>query len=316
MRGILTVLILTFTFLNYAQEVELKTNKGTLKGSLLTPTEGEKWPIVLIIPGSGPTDRDGNNPQLKNDALKLLAEALQENGYASLRYDKRGVAGSSDAMIEEEAMRFNQFVDDAADWGLWIRKDGRFGNIIGLGHSQGALVALLAATTKGSFDGYISLCGPSEPINEILKTQLKPQIVSDSLEQIIFAKIDSLKQGYHVKDNVPQAYQSLLRQPIQSFLMSWMQYTPSQELAKLNIPALIVGGSTDMQVPGEQAKLMGKLNDNAKGIVIKDMNHVLRYTKEDNIMSQMETYADASLPLHPKLMKPILKYLEQFKLNN
>src|SRR5579872_4850595 len=73
-------------------DISLETATGTIYGTLTLPAGNAPVPIVLIVAGSGPTDRDGNSPGLpgKNDAYKLLAAALAQRGIASIRYDKRG----------------------------------------------------------------------------------------------------------------------------------------------------------------------------------------------------------------------------------
>ena len=76
--------------------VVLNTSTGALKGKMVTPNQESGYPVVLIIPGSGPTDMDGNSAALpgKNNSLRYLAEGLAGKGIASLRYDKRGYSGS------------------------------------------------------------------------------------------------------------------------------------------------------------------------------------------------------------------------------
>ena len=312
---ILLTLSAFITTLTFAEEVTLKTKTGDLKGTLEIPTEGKKHPIVIFIAGSGPTDRDGNNPQVKNDCFKLMSAVLVENGYATLRFDKRGVAESADAApATEEEMSFDHFVQDVVDWSMWTKKDGRFSQVIGIGHSQGSLVGMLAANSRGAFDGYISLCGPADRIHVTLKQQLGQQLEGEALDHVN-EKLDSLGNGFRIKE-IPEGLESIFRESIQPFLISWMKYDPRQEIAKMNIPNLIIGGSTDAQVAGEDAKILGELNDRSEVSVIKNMNHVLRFTKETSVLMQMEIYSDPELPLHPKLMKPILSFLEQFKGNN
>jgi len=89
--------------------IMLKTATGTLAGTLSLPAVAKGVPVVLLIAGSGPTDRDGNNPMLpgKNDALKQLASSLAARGVASVRYDKRGIGGSAAAMTAEKDLRFD-----------------------------------------------------------------------------------------------------------------------------------------------------------------------------------------------------------------
>ena len=96
--------------------ITLDTPTGAIAGTLLIPSGNGPFALVVIIAGSGPTDRDGNSPLLPgaNNSLKLLAEGLADRGVASLRYDKRGVAASAKAMVSEADLRFNTYADDAA----------------------------------------------------------------------------------------------------------------------------------------------------------------------------------------------------------
>ncbi|WP_197088647.1 alpha/beta hydrolase [Rufibacter radiotolerans] len=124
---------------------ELVTEKGNLKGTLLSPAGAKKMPVVLLISGSGPTDRDGNNPAMKNNSLKMVAEGLQAQGIASLRYDKRGIAESKAAGISEADLRFDQYAQDATAWAQKLKQDKRLSKVIILGHSEGSLIGMIAA---------------------------------------------------------------------------------------------------------------------------------------------------------------------------
>ena len=124
----------------------LDTGTGELFGSLLLPKSDNPVPVVLIISGSGPTDRDGNNPDGgRNDSLKRLAWVLAKHNIASVRYDKRGVAASLAATPDERNLTVEAYVADAEAWGRKLKTDPRFGQLILLGHSEGALIASLAA---------------------------------------------------------------------------------------------------------------------------------------------------------------------------
>ena len=88
----------------------------------------QKVPVVMIIQGSGPTDKDGNSAGIpgKNNSLKMLAEALAEEGIASLRFDKRGMGLSQSAGKEEQNLSFDDFVADASQWFDYLAEQKRF----------------------------------------------------------------------------------------------------------------------------------------------------------------------------------------------
>jgi len=99
-----------------ATNIILQTATGKIRGSLSVPLKGKKFPLVLIIAGSGPTDRNGNSiAGVNSNSYKILADSLLQYGIASVRYDKRSIAESKDAGTKEEDLRFTDMVNDAAD---------------------------------------------------------------------------------------------------------------------------------------------------------------------------------------------------------
>ena len=303
------ILCLIFSLNTKAQneiaEIVLTTENGKIYGTLLTPDTKETVPIVLIIAGSGPTDRDGNNPMMKNNSLKMLAEGLLENGIASLRFDKRGIAQSKEAASSEAELRFETYVDDAISWAALLNKDERFNEIIILGHSEGALIGMLAAQ-KSPVKKYISLAGPGEPAGQILKTQLagQPQAVLDQAIPII----EQLEKGQTV-ENVPPMMGSLFRPSVQPYMISWFKYNPSEEIAKLECPIFIVQGTTDIQVSVEDAEKLIAANEKSKLLVIEGMNHIFKTTESDKIRN-LETYHDPEKPLHKELIPGLVEFIK------
>ena len=128
--------------------VTQSTAIGDIKGRLLLPANATTCPVVLLIAGSGPTDMDGNNPMMKNNSLKFLAEGLAQKGIASLRFDKRGIAGSAAAGKEESKLRFEDYVNDVTGWIDLLAKDKRFTGITVAGHSEGSLIGMLACQSR------------------------------------------------------------------------------------------------------------------------------------------------------------------------
>ena len=106
-----------------------------------------KVPVVIVIAGSGPVDRDGNaGGLLRTDSYRLLAEALARRGVATIRYDKRGV-GESTLGGKVEALSFDDFVSDAAALVTKARLNDKLAGVYLFGHSEGSLIALEAAST-------------------------------------------------------------------------------------------------------------------------------------------------------------------------
>jgi len=152
--------------------ISLDTGSGQLFGSLLLPQSDKPVPVVLIIAGSGPTDRNGNSADgARNDSLKRLAWVLARHNIASVRYDKRGVAASLAATPDERNLTLEAYVADAVAWGKLLKADKRMGPLIVLGHSEGALVAALAAPQLEPA-GVISLSGSARPVDQVIRQQL------------------------------------------------------------------------------------------------------------------------------------------------
>ena len=249
--------------------VAVALTAGDIHGTLLVPQSEKPVPVVVIIAGSGPTDRDGNNPLLpgKNNSLKLLAEELERAGIASLRYDKRGIGESAKLDMKESDLRFENYIDDAAAWVTLLRKDPRFSRVIIAGHSEGSLLGIVAAQ-RGGVDRFVSISGVGRPADEIIIGQLEPQLPPEMMKQAR-AALASLKEGKTVTDT-PRELDALFRPSVQPYLISWFKYDPAKEIAKLKIPVLVIHGAKDSQVPPEEAKLLSKTP-----LLIEGMGHLI-----------------------------------------
>ncbi len=291
-----------------AEPATLETPTGTIYGTLELPSGGGPFPIVVIHSGSGPTDRDGNTPQLpgKNDSLKMLAEAMSAQGIASLRYDKRGIGASVKAAPKEEDLRFETYIDDAVAWGRQLRKDKRFGKLIYMGHSEGALILCVAAQRLPA-DGYISIAGAGRPAGAILLEQLRPQAPPDVMKQIEQI-VDSLNHGQTVA-NTPAALAVLFRPSVQPYLISWFRYDPAVEMGKLTMPSLILQGDVDVQVSLADARLLKAAQHSADLVIVGGMNHVLKSAPADP-RQQAASYSDPSLAILPKLVTEVVAFIQ------
>ncbi len=310
MKNKLVFLLIAITGCVAAQTEETLTDSATtrvVKGTLLTPAAGARV-VVLIIAGSGPTDRNGNQRTMASNYLKKIAEELQRAGIASFRYDKRGVGASRMANPSEESVVFNDFVSDAAVWIRRLKSDKRFQKVIVLGHSEGALVGMLACQ-QAPADGFISVAGIGRPLDVVLKEQLtgNPYNPKEIIDQS-FTIIDSLKAGHRVKRISPMLF-ALFRPSVQPFLISVFQYNPATELARLKIPVQIVQGTTDIQVTEQDAALLHAAKPTAVRSTLTGMNHVLREAPADRMLN-VSTYSKGELPLAPGLMPALVAFIQ------
>jgi pimeloyl-ACP methyl ester carboxylesterase len=288
--------------------VHLETKTGTLEGSLLEPEGETNTPVALIIAGSGPQDRDGNSPGMINDSLKLLATELLKNRIATLRYDKRGIGKSRQAGGNEIDLRFEHYISDAQDWIALLYQDGRFSEIIVVGHSEGSLLGMLASREK-DVDKFISIAGPGKSADQILKEQLKSQ--PPEVLEMSAPIIEKLVQGETV-DNVNPILYSLFRPSVQPYMISLFKYDPRKEIAKLKIPVLIIQGSTDIQVSEADARNLAQAHPKAKVKVIKGMNHIFKKSKLDR-MKNIQTYNQPGLPVMSELVESMVDFIQERK---
>jgi len=287
--------------------ITLDTGTGELFGSLLLPKSATPVPVVLIISGSGPTDRDGNNPEGgRNDSLKRLAWVLAKHNIASVRYDKRGVAASLAATPDERNLSVEAYVADTEAWGRKLKADPRFSQLILLGHSEGALIASLAAPSIDAA-AVISMSGSARPIDQVLRQQLSNRL-PPPLMQRSNELLDSLKAG-KTDDNVPPPLQVIFRPSVQPYLISLFRQDPAAAFARLKMPALIIQGSNDIQVGVNDARLLKAAKPDAELALIEGMNHVLRIVPND-VKRQLASYKDPQLPLAAELGTRILAFID------
>lgn len=292
-----------------SEPVVLDTGTGTLYGTLLVPASKKAGPVVLIIAGSGPTDRDGNSAILSgpNNSLKMLADGLAQAGIASLRYDKRGIGESRKTLGNQADLRFDLYVRDAEMWVKKMRSDKRFTTVTVAGHSEGSLIGMVAAKNAGA-DGYISIAGVGKPANLILHDQFKPQL-PEAVMKRADEVLDSLAAGKTVESYPPELV-SIFHPTIQPYVISWFKYDPTKEIAKLKIPALIVQGTSDAQVTVGDANLLSQSYKAAKLVLIEGMNHVLKYVDKDADL-QKRSYTDPSIPIEPKLVAESANFIKK-----
>lgn len=286
--------------------IELKTPTGTLYGTLDLPSGRGPFPVALIIAGSGPTNRNGNSALLpgKNNSLLMLARALREHGIASVRYDKRGVGASADAMKSEANLTFSAYIDDAAAWIELLKHDPRFTKLAVIGHSEGSLIGMVAARIAGA-DAFVSIAGSGVPAGKLLKEQLANEPVA--IRTKAFSIIDSLEAGKEVKKVSPELM-PLFRPSVQRYLISWFHYDPRKEIAQLTVPVLILQGTTDLQVPVKDAEELHAAQPRSTLDIIDGMNHIMKLAPK-NRQQNFATYTDPNLPLAPKLVKDLTDFL-------
>lgn len=286
----------------------LQTATGKIRGSLSVPSKVKKFPVVLIIAGSGPTDRNGNSiAGVNSNSYKILADSLLQYGVASVRYDKRGIAESKDAGGKEEDLRFTDMVKDAADWIKLLKTDKRFNSINVLGHSEGSLIGMIASE-KVSPTKYISVAGSGIPAADIIKKQLLAQ--PQSIQDLCVPRLDSLAAG-QLLSNVPPVLYSLFRPSVQPYMIDWFQYDPRVEIAKLKIPVLILNGTTDIQVSVDDANQLHDACKQSKIVIVEGMSHLLKDAPADRTKNIALYNTTPNAPIKTELVQAFLKFIKE-----
>ena len=312
MRHVLTMLMAVVVFSHghvaaAPEDVLVETELGSLAGTYLLPDTGKPKAVALIIAGSGPTDRNGNSKGIpgSNNSLKMLAEALAENGIGSLRYDKRLIGESASTSLSEADLRFDTYIDDAKVL-LGFPRSRTDVPLLVIGHSEGAQLGTAAAVGE-DVCAVIAIAGPGIPAGQIILEQVRPKLPPDLLAKTEHI-VAELEAGRTVADTPPELA-ALFRDSVQPYLVSWFAYDPAEAVAALKIPILLVYGTTDIQIPAAYGERLAAASESAELVVIDGMNHVLKMVGPD-LQAQMRSYGDPSLPLAPDLVTKTNEFID------
>ena len=277
-----------------------------IEGTLLPASNKQK--IVIIIAGSGPTDRDGNSVAgVSSNTYRLLASALQKNNIASFRYDKRGIAKSASKNFKETDVVFDDYINDAKEIFNYLKDSLRYKNIYFAGHSEGSLIGMVAAE-QSKAKGYISLAGVSRPIDLIISEQIAAQMPAIAKQTDSLFGLLKLKRRI---DSVPPQLMMIFRPSVQPYLLSWIKYDPKEEIKKLQMPILILQGTCDKQVKETEAYMLYNANKKSTLKIIDGMTHTLKNTDKDCTDKDLKTYHDPTLPLNEELVNSIIKFIKE-----
>lgn len=309
MKNTLLTLLILFSSVIFAQEKMFTTEEISidpmLNGTLYKPNKfSKKTNLVILIPGSGIPDRNGNQPGASNNSLKFLSEGLASKEIAVFSYDKRAIAQLKAGNTDEKEMSFDNAIADNKAIFDYFKAKKQFNKIIFAGHSEGSLIGMIASKNKA--DGFVSIAGAGRPIDEILDEQVGKQ--APFLKTEFRKYLDTLKSGktFELKNKM---FSALLRESVQPYLISWIKYNPQEEIQKLQIPVLVINGTKDIQVPETDAELLHKAYPKSELVIIENMNHVLKEVKED--AENIKAYNNPDLPVMPELIEKIAAFTKK-----
>ncbi|WP_107312878.1 alpha/beta hydrolase [Burkholderia metallica] len=291
-------------------EIEAPGPVGPLKGTLLSADAGDA-PVVLIVPGSGPTDRNGNAPSwLQASTYRMLAEELLDDGIASVRIDKRGMYGSASAVPDANDVTIDDYAADVQSWVAAIRARTGASGVWVLGHSEGGLVALLAARQSADIAGLILVATAGRPLGAVLRQQLQSNPANAPVLENALSILESLEAGQRVEaTRIDPALMPLFRPQVQRFLMSELTIDPASLLAGYTKPVLIVQGTRDIQVAVQDAELLQRAHPQADIALIADANHALKTVRTADPHENLAAYSNPDLPLADGVVDAISAFL-------
>ncbi|MET1533211.1 alpha/beta hydrolase [Burkholderia sola] len=287
-------------------EIEIPGPAGPLRGTLLSPA-ADDVPVVLIVPGSGPTDRNGNNPYgVQASTYRLLAEGLLAQGIASVRIDKRGMYGSASAIADADDVTIDDYAADVRAWVAAIRTLTGARHVWVLGHSEGGWVALSAARQTADIRGLILVSTPGRPLGQVLAQQLRSNPANAAVLDNAMSILKSLEAGKTVDAaDIDPTLMPLFRPQVQRFLMSELAIDPTALLTGYTEPVLIVQGARDIQVGVQDAQRLKDANPHTRLTIVANANHVLKTVHTDALDENLAAYSNPDLPLAKGVVEAI-----------
>jgi pimeloyl-ACP methyl ester carboxylesterase len=286
----------------------------SLAGTLTIPEGSGSFPVVIMITGSGPQDRDES--LLNHKPFWVIADRFSRNGIAVLRYDDRGTAESGGDFAAATTVDFAEDVNAAVEY-LMTREEFKNSKIGLLGHSEGGLIAPIVSVNNPEVDYIILLAGPAINGEEILKVQSRliakaeggddaaierDEIFSGKIYNVLKTETDTtvikekitvlFKEYYESlspeeKQKAGESVDVLLQQNLRMINSPWFKYfltyDPRPVLDKVTIPALALYGEKDLQVPPkenipEMEKALGKNgNKFSKVMEFDGLNHLFQH---------------------------------------
>ena len=282
-------------------------SSGKLAG--LYKNAGPDTPVVLIIPGSGPTDLNGNNPMGVNaNVYQQLAAGLAGKGVSTVRVDKRGMFSSEEAG-DPNQVTVDIYAQDYSNWVNTVRAETGAGCVYLLGHSEGALMASAAANINDDVCGQILVSGVGRSFGDVLREQLLATPGASFVMKKALANIDKLERGERVpKEDLDLISKNIFPPHVQDFLISLMQTDPSEMAGKATVKTLIIHGTTDIQTSVDDAKALANATEGTL-VLVEGVNHILKQAPK-NRRKNIKTYSQPDLPISTEVVDAVAIFVK------
>lgn len=300
------------------QEMTITTAYGTIAGTFLSHKEPRT--TIIMLSGSGPSDRDGNMGGVEFNTYAKLADALFGAGFNVFRYDKQGI-GESDGDFNKVGL--HDLINDAILVVSTIKQLKDVEKLFILGHSEGAVIAP-AVQLETKADGLILLSGFNDASKQMFLYQ------ADSLAREI-ERVKGLKGLFYrltgvakkVRERQDDLLERSLRTNVSSFKYrgqvvnaKWIRehasYDVRERLDHVSAPVLAITGGRDVQVPAEHVYSIHTKGE-VESYVIDDMNHLLVERKTPHsLLSLHKEYREViDVPIHPMLVQHVVEWLKK-----
>ena len=317
LRGLVACALLASFMLCTSSHATAHEIKAGILGAFLEGDVRSDTQMVLIIPGSGAVNRDGNLPLagMKPAIYKRLAEGLAEHGISSVRIDKRGMFSSAAPEVNPNAASMEIYADDVRIWVNYLKQEYDRECIWLLGHSEGGIVSLLAASqSQEGICGVILAATPGRKLGIVLREQMHRLLADTALLPAALAAIDSLEQGKTFDTaTMPSPLRSFFRQAVQPGLIDMLRQDPASLLTPLTVPVLILQGEKDNQVTQEDAQALHSANPGTSLVLLPKVTHMLK--EQPTGISSHVTYVDPDLPIAEMVIEKIAAFISGNKEN-
>lgn len=318
---------------NYRAEEVTFTNKkegNTLAGTLTIPEGDGPFPALVLVSGSGQQNRD--EELMNHRPFWVIADYLSRRGVAVLRYDDRGMGGSTGEVLNATSMDFSYDAEAAFNF-LLNRKEINASQVGILGHSEGGIINFMVAERRPEVAFLVSLAGPAVNGIEVLKEQqaaiLRAQGMTEEMVQFsgnanaqMFDIIEASNDRVEADTLLRQLLkgwgynEELTEQTVGQMASPWMyyflKYDPTDAIVKTNCPALLLNGSKDLQVLASQnlpayEKIIaehGKTNLTLREL--PDLNHLFQHCETGSPTE----YVEIEETISPEVLEAIVEFVK------
>lgn len=303
-KSLFSISVLVVVLSLRAQDYQIELSDVTIGGTLLS-VEAKDY-LAIIVAGSGPTNRNGNSGMgLRTDAYKLLADSLYKHNISTYRYDKRWLGQSIPTTLDSRDVVLEDYIEDVSGLVDHFANAG-YQRVVLIGHSEGSTIALACAANNLNVKAVVSISGAGKSIDQVIVDQISAQFQPLGEEAAIL--FDSLASG-QIPKKIHPLLVSMFRPEVLPFLASYTRFNPSEIMAQMNQPVMVIQGTTDIQVGEEHARMLHAANPKSELRIYEGMNHVLRAAPADRSQN-IKTYTQPELPLYEGLAQDIVSFIK------